>query len=93
MQFEWDVAKADSNLEKHGISFAEALTVFADPLEATNRDPEHSENEFRLLSMGRSVQGKLLVVAYTEREGRIRLISAREAVPRDRRSYESGQAT
>ena len=90
MEFEWDIAKAVSNLEKHGVSFAEAMTVFADPLEVTIPDPDHSESELRFLSMGCSEPGRLLVVAYTEREGRVRLISAREAVPRERRKYESG---
>jgi uncharacterized protein len=90
MEFEWDVAKAVSNLEKHGVSFAEAMTVFADPLEVTVSDPDHSENELRFLSMGRSESGRLLVLAYTEREGRVRLISAREAAPKERRQYESG---
>ncbi|MGA2902261.1 MAG: BrnT family toxin [Candidatus Korobacteraceae bacterium] len=90
MEFEWDTAKAESNLEKHGVSFAEAMTVFADPLEVTIADPDHSESEFRFLSMGCSALGRLLVVAYTEREARVRLISAREATPREWRKYESG---
>ena len=76
MDFEWDLAKAASNLEKHGVSFGEALTVFGDPLEVTIQDPDHSEAEFRFVSIGRSLMSRLLVVAYTEREGRIRLISA-----------------
>jgi uncharacterized DUF497 family protein len=92
MEFEWDGAKAESNFEKHGVSFAEAITVFGDPLEVMIPDPDHSEGEFRFLSLGRSEQGRLLVVAYTEREGRIRLISSREAAPKERRKYESGQS-
>jgi uncharacterized DUF497 family protein len=88
MEFEWDTNKAHSNLEKHGIGFAEAMTVFGDPLEATIPDPDHSEGEARFLSLGRSEHGRLLVVSYTEREGRIRLISAREAEPRERKTYE-----
>jgi uncharacterized DUF497 family protein len=91
MEFEWDAAKAASNLDKHGVSFAEAMIVFGDPLEATIPDPDHSSGEYRLLSMGRSEAGRVLVVAYTEREGRIRLISAREATPAERRRYESEQ--
>jgi uncharacterized DUF497 family protein len=90
MEFEWDIDKATSNLEKHGVSFAEAMTVFGDPLEVTIPDPDHSEEEFRFVSIGRSGQGRLLVVAYTEREARIRLINAREAAPKERRNYESG---
>ena len=70
----------------------QAMTVFGDPLEVTVPDPDHSEGEFRLLSLGRSAHGRLVVVAYTDREGRIRLISAREAVPKERRKYESGQS-
>jgi uncharacterized protein len=92
MELEWDVAKAESNLEKHGVGFAEAMTVFGDPLEVAIPDPDHSEGEFRFLSLGSSAQGRLLVVAYTEREGRIRLISAREATPKERRKYESEQS-
>ena len=92
MELEWDVAKAESNLEKHGVSFPEAMTIFGDPLEVTIPDPDHSEGEFRFLSLGSSVQGRLLVVAYTEREGRIRLISAREATLKERRKYESEQS-
>lgn len=89
MDFEWDPVKAESNREKHGVSFDEATTIFGDPLEVTIPDPDHSEGEFRFLSLGRSSKDRVLVVAYTEREGRIRLISAREATSRERRKYES----
>ena len=89
MEFEWDVGKATSNLEKHGVSFAEAMTVFGDALEVMIFDPDHSQGEFRFVSVGRSQLGRVLVVAYTEREGRIRLISAREATPKERRNYGS----
>lgn len=91
MEFEWDAVKAASNLDKHGVSFAEAITVFGDPLEVTIPDPDHSLEEFRLVSMGRSASGQVLVVAYTEREGRVRIISARPVTPTERRRYESGQ--
>ncbi len=93
MQFEWDTVKAKSNSEKHGVSFSEAVTVFGDPLEVTIPDPDHSDGETRFLSLGCTEQGRLLVVSYTEREGRIRLISAREAVPKERRMYESEQSS
>jgi uncharacterized protein len=82
MEFEWDDEKAVSNLEKHGVSFAEAMTVFADPLESTIPDPDHSREEARFLSLGASNANRLLVVAYTERGGKTRLISAREATPK-----------
>ena len=91
MEFEWDPAKAISNLEKHGVAFTEAMTIFADPFEVTIIDPDHSEQEARFLSIARSVLGRLLVVAYTERGSRTRLISAREATPKERRDYESRQ--
>lgn len=67
MEFEWDIGKAHSNAEKHGISFAEAMTVFGDPLEVTIPDPDHSEGEARFLSLGLSTQGRLPVVAYSEK--------------------------
>ena len=93
MEFEWDIAKAESNWDRHGVGFAEAMTIFGDPLEVMIADPEHSETEFRFVSIGRSGSGRLLVVAYTERDGRVRLISARKATPRERRDYESGESS
>ena len=90
MEFEWDSAKADANLKKHGVGFAEASTVFGDSLEVTIPDPAHSVGEARFLSLGLSSANRVLVVAYTEREGRIRIIHAREAAPQECRSYESG---
>lgn len=89
MEFEWDSDKAAANVTKHGVAFSEAMTVFGDPLEITMRDPDHSEGEWRFLSIGMSACGRLLVVAYTEREGRIRIINAREAAAQERRQYES----
>ena len=89
MEFEWDANKAASNLAKHGVSFPEAMAVFGDPLEVMIKDPVHSRGEWRFVSIGTSAPGRLLVVAYTERQGRIRIISAREATPKERRHYES----
>ncbi len=89
MQFEWDPAKASSNGIKHGVEFTEAVTVFGDPLEIVIADPDHSIGEPRFLSVGMSSAGRLLVVSYTQRNGRIRLISAREATARERKTYES----
>ena len=89
MEFEWDPVKAEENLRDHGVAFTEAQTVFGDPLEVTIPDPDHSEGEFRFLSLGRSQADRLPVVSYTERAGRIRIISAREATPKERRDYES----
>jgi uncharacterized protein len=90
VEFEWDPDKERSNIERHGIDFTEAATVFGDPLELTISDPDHSVGEFRFLSTGHSVLNRILVVSYTEREGRIRIISARTASPKERRQYESG---
>ncbi len=89
MEFEWDRDKAAANVKKHGVEFAEAVTVFGDPLEVTIADPDHSDGEVRFLSLGMSAGGRLLVVAYTERDGRIRIINAREATSQERKQYES----
>jgi hypothetical protein len=88
-EFEWDRGKADRNQEKHGVSFIEASTIFGDPLELTISDPDHSEGEYRFVSIGRSRLGNILVVSYTERaQNRIRLISARRATRREQVYYE-----
>jgi hypothetical protein len=88
MQFEWDSAKARSNLRKHGVSFEEASTVFYDTLAATGADPDHSVGEDRFITFGMSSQDRLLVVAHTDRDDAIRIISARTATPPERRIYE-----
>ena len=87
MRFIWSSAKARRNLEKHGVSFEEASTVFGDPLAGTISDSRHSVGEFRFLTIGCSRQGRLLVVVHTESE-EVRIISAREATARERRNYE-----
>jgi uncharacterized protein len=88
MQFEWDEAKSAENLRKHGVSFEEAETVFADPLSKTLPDPTHSAGEERFLKIGYSRLGRLLVVSYTERADKTRVISARKATLTERRLYE-----
>ena len=85
---EWDDKKNLLNQKKHGVSFEEAATVFSDPLELTVSDPEHSISEQRFVSIAQSFRRKLLVVSYTERAGRIRIISARQPTKRERRAYE-----
>jgi uncharacterized DUF497 family protein len=65
------------------------MTVFGDPLELTISDPDHSDTERRFLSLAMSTNGRLLAVAYTERDGRIRIINAREATSQERKHYES----
>ena len=88
MTFEWDDEKAEANLRKHGVAFEEAATVFGDALFLVFADPDHSQGEQRLLLLGESVERRLLVVSYTDREGVIRVISAREATKAERRNYE-----
>ena len=80
MDFEWDEAKHRTNIGKHGVGFAEAPTVFGDPLAVTIPDPAHSVAEQRFVSVGVSAQGRVLVVSYVERVGdTVRIISATEA--------------
>ncbi len=88
MQFEWDPAKARANESKHGVSFVEASEVFDDDHSSTVPDPDHSADEGRYLIFGASKNGNYLVVSYTERGDRIRLISARTMTPRERKAYE-----
>ena len=88
LTFEWDANKARTNLAKHGLSFQEAATVFADARSLTILDPVHSAVEHRFVTLGTSHRGKLLVVVHTERRDNIRIISARRASRRERKSYE-----
>ncbi|ELS34640.1 MULTISPECIES: BrnT family toxin [Pseudanabaena] len=89
MKFDFDPVKATSNLQKHGVSFEEGVTVFSDPLALTINDPVHSEREFRFLTIGMSDRYRLVVVSHTERDGQIRLISVRLATRQERKEYES----
>ena len=88
IDFEWDEEKAILNLRKHGVSFEEAATVFRDDLSVTVPDPDHSAAEERFITVGVSSQDRLLLVAHVERGDRIRIISARELTPRERKQYE-----
>jgi uncharacterized DUF497 family protein len=87
--FEWDPEKSQHNQKKHGISFNEASTVFADPLSVTIHDPLHSDNEERFIILGISHHSKTLVVVHTERKETIRIISARKATKKERLCYEN----
>ncbi|MDF1594344.1 MAG: BrnT family toxin [Desulfobacterales bacterium] len=89
LSFEWDIEKGKSNEQKHGISFGEASTVFADPLSLTIHDPLHSEDEERFILIGISHKNRMLIVVHTERGDNIRIISAREATKKERSYYES----
>lgn len=90
LRFEWDPQKAAVNLAKHGVSFDEARTVFADPLGKIVDDPRHSAEEQRFVVLGHSERRRLLAVMFTDRGEAIRLISARRATRRERREYEEG---
>ncbi len=91
MRFSWDPKKAAANLKKHGVSFEEASTVFRDTLSVTGSDPDHSFDQFRFVTFGRSVNNRLLVVSHTEENDKIRIISARPITRQERRIYEEEQ--
>jgi uncharacterized DUF497 family protein len=88
VDFEWDPNKAARNLRKHGVTFEEAATVFRDVLSITVPDPDRSMEEERLPTVGLSSQNRLLMIAHLERGDRIRIISARELTPSERRQFE-----
>ncbi|HMF56427.1 MAG TPA: BrnT family toxin [Pyrinomonadaceae bacterium] len=86
--FEWDADKAEYNLAEHEISFEEATTIFDDPFFIIYKDPDHSVGEQRYIIIGESEASRYLIVAFTERGSRTRIISARELDPKERRAYE-----
>lgn len=91
MRFAWDEAKAEENIRKHGITFEEASTVFADENARLKHDPDHSQTEDRFLLLGFSAKLRVLIVchAYRENDEVIRIISARKATSSERRQYGS----
>jgi uncharacterized DUF497 family protein len=91
MRFAWDDAEAGENLRKHGVSFEEASTVFADENARLKHDPDHSREEDRFILIGFSANLRLLLVchAYRENDEVIRIISARKATPNERKQYGS----
>jgi uncharacterized protein len=88
MEFEWDPRKATMNLKKHGVSFSEASTIFGDEFAITVPDPDHSDEEDRYITVGWSARRRLLIVSHTDREDKIRIISARELTKTERKEYE-----
>ncbi len=90
MDVEWDEVKAESNLVKHDVSFEEAASVFGDPLSVTIRDSAHSLDEDRFVTIGALADLRTVVVAHSDREDIIRIISARLATGRERKDYERG---
>jgi hypothetical protein len=86
VDLEWDEDKAASNIQKHGVDFADAVGVFEDPLAFSMPDDDPDEDRF--IGLGTDTLGRLLVVVYTFRGEKIRIISARRATPSERRTYE-----
>jgi len=90
VEFEWDNKKAENNLKKHGVSFREAASVFGDPLAITFDDPDHSIGENRMLTFGITRTEKLVIVSHTQRNGSMRIISARLMEKHEKHIYEDG---
>jgi uncharacterized DUF497 family protein len=88
IRFTWDPAKAALNVAKHGVSFDEATSVLGDRLATSFPDPDHSEDEFRQVTIGYSDRERLLVVVHTQRDAAIRIINARMATRHERRDHE-----
>lgn len=84
LEFSWDEHKAVANQQKHGVTFKEAATVFADPEARLHDDPAHSQDEARFLLVGHSFAGRTLLVVHAEKWDTIRIISARRATPSER---------
>jgi hypothetical protein len=90
MEFAWDLKKADTNKEKHGVTFQEGASVFGDPLAITFADPDHSEHGERYITFGMSIQNRLLVVSHADSGTKTRIISARLTTRNERKIYEEG---
>jgi hypothetical protein len=88
MSFEWDPVKAEANLRKHGVNFAEAEPVFVDDFALTLTDDESDPHEQRFVSIGMGVKNRVLVVVYCFRGSNIRIVSARLAEAHERTQYE-----
>ncbi|HLH91593.1 MAG TPA: BrnT family toxin [Xanthobacteraceae bacterium] len=92
IEFDWDQAKAASNIAKHGIAFEEAMAVFRDPLARTILDPDHAPGEERWVTLGEVSSGNLLVVVHTWQDidrdrSLVRIISARRPTRNEARRY------
>ena len=88
MRFEWDEAKNQANIRKHGVDFRDAAYVFSDPFALNISDDEHSDDEERWILLGRNRNEKILLLVHTFRQGdSIRLISARKATPTEQAAY------
>ena len=90
MIYEWDPKKAKSNLREHRVSFEEAASVFLDSLAVTYPDPDHSDEEYREITVGYSTRHRVIFLSHTQRGNRIRIIGARKANLKERQQYEEG---
>jgi uncharacterized DUF497 family protein len=88
--YEWDAEKAKRNLQKHGVTFEDAATVFLDRLALTFPDPDHSSGEDREITIGRSRRHQAVFVSHCQRGYRVRIISARKTTRGERNQYEEG---
>ncbi len=91
LRFEWNFDKAEKNINKHGVPFEEAVTVFDDPMFITFIDQEHSFDEERYITIGLSNSARLLMIAHTDRSGFIRIVSARKATRKEQLFYEKSE--
>jgi len=92
LTFVWDRKKAALSLKKHDISSEDASTVLNDPFEVTVYDADHSFDEHRFITLGQLANGRIIVVCYKEERADLyRIISARDATPRERKTYEEGE--
>jgi len=89
LEFEWDAAKASENIKNHRVNFEEAKSVFNDPLLLTFPDPEHSDEEHRSINIGVSSHSRILLVVFTDRKGKLRIISSRKATAKEKKLYET----
>ena len=87
LEFEWNDAKAEANLQAHGVSFDLARTVFKDPFAVERLDDREDYGEERFVVIGMAAGGVVLLVAFTERDGRMRIISARRATQNEQDDY------
>ena len=90
MNFDWDPKKEKNNIQKHGVSFREAVTVFYDPLAKITTDPDHSIQEDRFILIGHSQRSRLLFVVhvYRSKSDTVRIISARKATKKEMKDFE-----
>lgn len=86
----WSEKKNRLNISNHRVTFSEAGTIFDDSLQISMNDPDHSFDERRYITIGVSEQNRLLIVAHTFDNDKIRIITARKPTRRERRNYEKG---